>query len=99
MIVYHGTTPETVSAIKRDGLVPGTHVTPHRHLAADYAYMRATELGADYAVVMKLDVPDAALMEAESWWWAQDQMQLPAGYPPSCIESIEEIHSRPSSVG
>lgn len=99
MVVYHGTTPDTVPGIRRDGLVPGSHVTPHRHLAVEYAWMRGIELGADYAVVIELDVPDAAVMEAQSWWWAPDQLQLPAGCPPSCIVSIDKIDSRPKQVG
>ena len=99
MIVYHGTTSDCVAGIQRDGLVPGSHVAPSRDLAAEYAWMRGIELGADGCVVIELDVPDAAVIEAQSWWWAQNQMQLPAGCPASCIVSIEEIHSRPSTVG
>jgi RNA:NAD 2'-phosphotransferase (TPT1/KptA family) len=99
MIVFHGTTPDTVAGIQREGLVPGSHVTPHRALATEYAWMRGMELGADFAVVIELDVPDAAVITAQSWWWAQDQMQLPAGCPPSCIVAIEQVLERPSSVG
>ncbi|MDX6689637.1 MAG: hypothetical protein QOG15_1094 [Solirubrobacteraceae bacterium] len=99
MIVFHGTTPDTVPGIQRDGLMPGSHVTPHKELAAEYAWMRGMELGADSAVVIELDVPDAAVIETQSWWWAQDQLQLPAGCPPSCVVSIEEITDRPTSVG
>jgi hypothetical protein len=50
-------------------------------------------LGADGCVVIELDVPRAAVVEAESWWWARDQLQLPAGCPPSCIVSVD--HSQP----
>ncbi|MGH2920082.1 MAG: hypothetical protein ACRDLS_16000 [Solirubrobacteraceae bacterium] len=99
MIVYHGTTPDTLAGIKQGGLVPGSHVTAHKELAAEYAWMRGIELGADAAIVIELDVPDAAVIEAQSWWWAQDQLQLPAGAPASCVVSIEEIDSRPTSVG
>jgi RNA:NAD 2'-phosphotransferase (TPT1/KptA family) len=99
MIVYHGTTPDTIEGIQREGLVAGSHVTPHRSLAAEYAWMRGMELGADSAVVFELDVPDAALIKAQSWWWAQDQLQLPAGCPASCILSVVEIVDRPTEVG
>ncbi len=99
MIVFHGTTPDTVAGIQRDGLVAGSHVTPHRHLAAEYAWLRGMELGADFAVVFELDVPDAAVVETQSWWWAQDQLQLPAGCPPTCIVSIDQIEDRPTTVG
>jgi RNA:NAD 2'-phosphotransferase (TPT1/KptA family) len=99
MIVYHGTTPDCVDGIEREGLVPGSHVTPHRELAAEYAWMRGMELGADSCAVVELDVPDAAVVETQSWWWAQDQMQLPAGCPASCVVAIDEFDERPSSAG
>jgi hypothetical protein len=50
-------------------------------------------LGADSCVLLELDVPDSAVSEAESWWWAQGQLQLPFGCPPSCILSVD--HSDP----
>lgn len=99
MLVYHGTTPDTVAGIRRKGLVPGSHVTPRRELAAEYAWMRGIELGADSCVVIELDVPDAAVIETQSWWWAQDQLQLAAGCPPSCIVAIDEFDERPKQVG
>ena len=99
MIVFHGTTADCVPGIQSDGLWPGSHVAPNRDLATEYAWMRGMELGADSCVVIELDVPDAAVIDVQSWWWAKGQMQLPAGCPPSCIVGIEESTERPNSVG
>jgi hypothetical protein len=35
-------------------------------------------------------VPSAAVVEAQSWWWAGGQLQLPLGCPPSCIVSVDD---------
>jgi len=48
--------------------------------------------------VIELDVPDAAVEEAVSWWWARDQLRLPAGCPPSCIVSIDDSDPPPFSL-
>lgn len=69
-----------------------------RALASDYAWHSAITLGADGCVVIELDVPDAAVEEAVSWWWARDQLRLPVGCPPSCILSIDESDPPPQSV-
>jgi len=94
MIVYHGTTIDCLDSIERDGLRPGTYVSENRGLASQYSWLRAMTLGADACVLFELDVPNAAVSEAESWWWAQSQLQLPFGCPASCIVSID--HSDPS---
>jgi hypothetical protein len=56
------------------------------------------DLGADSCVLYELDIPDAAVVEANSWWWARNQMQLPFGCPPSCIVSIDTSDPRPFSI-
>jgi hypothetical protein len=98
MIVYHGTTIECLDSIQAVGLRPGTFVSESRALASQYAYLRAVTLGADGCVLIELDVPRAAVIEAESWWWARSQLQLPAGCPPTCIVSIDESDPEPFSV-
>jgi hypothetical protein len=89
MIVYHGTTADCRAGIEAEGLRPGSFVAPSRDLASDYSWRRAMDLGADSCVLFELDVPDAAVVTATSWWWAPNQMQLPYGCPPSCILSID----------
>ena len=95
MIVYHGTTIDCLDSIQRDGLWPGTYVSADRSLARQYSWLRAMTLGADACVLIELDVPGAAVTEAESWWWAQSQLQLLFGCPPSCIVSVD--HSDPQA--
>ncbi|MDQ6806674.1 MAG: hypothetical protein M3065_17300 [Actinomycetota bacterium] len=100
MIVYHGTTIDCLEGIQREGLRPGTFVSQDRALASQYSWLRAMTLGADSCVLFELDVPDSAVSDAESWWWARSQLQLPFGCPPSRILSVD--HSDPeafSSVG
>jgi len=93
MLVYHGTTIDCLDSIQLEGLRPGTYVSENRALARQYSWLRAMTLGADSCVLFELDVPSAAVVEAESWWWNQGQLQLPVGCPPSCILSID--HSDP----
>lgn len=94
LIVFHGTTSDCLASIQRTGLRPHSFVGRTRELAAEYAWHRAMTLGADGCVVIELDVPDAAVVEAQSWWWAPDQLQLPFGCPPSCIVSTDDSDPR-----
>jgi hypothetical protein len=89
VIVFHGTTIDCLGSIERDGLRAGTYVARTRELAEEYAWHRATTLGADGCVILELDVPSAAVADAQSWWWARDQLQLPVGCPPTCILSVD----------
>jgi hypothetical protein len=89
MIAFHRTTIDCLASIERDGLRPHSFVSRSRALAGQYAWLRAMTLGADAAVVIELDVPSAAAVEAESWWWAGGQLALPLGCPPSCIVSVD----------
>ena len=98
MIAFHGTTIDCLASIERDGLRPHSFVSRTRALAGEYAWLRAMTLGADAAVVIELDVPRAAVVDAESWWWASGQLTLPAGCPPSCIVSVDRSIPRQSSV-
>ena len=98
MIVYHGTTIECLDGIEREGLRPGTFVSQDRSLARQYSWLRATTLGADSCVLFELDVPDSAVVEAESWWWARNQLMLPWGCPASCILSIDHTDPEAFSV-
>ena len=97
VIVFHGTTVDRMAAITREGLQPGSFVAPSRALAGEYAWHRAMTLGADACVVIELDVPDAAIAEAQSWWWTGDQLQLPVGCPPSCIVAVDDFDLRQAS--
>jgi hypothetical protein len=99
VIVYHGTTIDCLEGIRRDGLNPWSYVSRDPELALEYAWLRAMTLGADGCVIFELDVPDAAVASAQSWWWAPDQLQLPAGCPSSCIVSIDESDRRPAKAG
>jgi hypothetical protein len=99
MIVYHGTTDDCVEGIKRDGLNPGTYVAPNPDLAREYAWLRAMTLGSEATFIFELDVPDASVVPVQSWWWAPNQLQLPAGCPASCIVSIDDSERRPASAG
>ena len=95
MIVWHGTTIDCLAGIQRDGLHPGSFVAPNPELARNYSYKRAIDLGADSCVLIELDVPDAAVITVQSWWWTGDQLQLPAGCPASCILSVDHSDPRP----
>jgi hypothetical protein len=90
LIVFHGTTIDCLDSIRSVGLRPHSFVARSRELAGEYAWHRAITLGADACVVLELDVPDAAVAEAQSWWWARDQLQLPFGCPASCIVSADD---------
>ncbi len=95
MIVYHGTTIDSLEGIQREGLRPGSFVAPNAALARDYAWDRALTLGADQCILLELDVPDAAVVEVQGWWWTGEQLMLPAGCPPSCIVSVDDSDPRP----
>lgn len=99
MIVFHGTTVDCLAPIRREGLRPGSFVSRDRALAGEYAWHRAMDLGADACVVIEFDVPDAAVVSAQSWWWARDQLQLPAGCPPTCIVSVDDSNPRDLPAG
>lgn len=94
MIVYHGTTDECLPGIRRDGLLPGSFVSRERTLANSYAWHRGLSIGANAALIIELDVPDDAVVEGQSWWWAKDQLMLPFGCAPSCIVSIDGCDPR-----
>jgi RNA:NAD 2'-phosphotransferase (TPT1/KptA family) len=89
VIVFHGTTIEHRESIERDGLMPNTYVARSRDLSVEYARTRGMSRGSDGVVIFEFDVPDAAVVEVQSWWWAQDQLLLPFGCPPSGIVSVE----------
>jgi hypothetical protein len=89
VIVFHGTTLENKAGIERDGLRPGSYAARTRALATEYAQVRGKERGADGYVIYEVDVPDAAVVEVQSWWWAQGQLLLPFGAPPSGLTLIE----------
>lgn len=97
MIVYHGTTIDCLEGIQRDGLHPGSFVAPTVALARDYAFDRAMKVGAESCVLLELDVPDAAVITHEGWWWTGEQLELPAGCPPSCIVSVDDSDPRPEN--
>jgi len=97
-IVFHGTTVDCLSSIERDGLWPGSFVSESRDLAGQYSWLRAMTLGADACVVIELDVPGPAVVQAQSWWWADGQLELPAGCPASCIVSVDDSDPRQFSV-
>ena len=89
MIVYHGTTSEHKESIERDGLRPNSYVAATRALATEYAHHRGLTRGSDGYVIFEVDVPDAAVVEVQSWWWANGQLLLPFGAPPTGITLIE----------
>jgi hypothetical protein len=89
VIVFHGTTIEHRESIERDGLLANTYVARTRELSVEYARTRSLSRGSDGVVVFECDVPDAAVVEVQSWWWAQGQLLLPFGCPPSGIVSVE----------
>jgi len=98
MIVYHGTTIDCLESIEREGLRAGSFVSENRGLASQYSWLRATTLGADACVLIELDVPSAAVVDAQSWWWAKGQLQLPVGCPASCIVSVDHSDPRQFSL-
>jgi hypothetical protein len=94
MIVFHGTTSDCLASIRRHGLAPRSFVSESRALAGQYSWQRAMSVGGDACVVIELDVPGAAVVEVQSWWWAAGQLQLPLGCPPSCIVSVDDSQPR-----
>jgi hypothetical protein len=95
VIVYHGTTIENKEGIEREGLRPGSYAARTRELAVEYAQTRGLSRGSDGFVIYELDVPDAAVVEVQSWWWAAGQLLLPFGCPASGIVSIDDCDLRP----
>ncbi len=89
MIVYHGTTAEHQEGILSEGLRPNSYVAATRELATDYAHHRGLSRGSDGYVIFEVDVPEAAVVEVQSWWWAEGQLLLPFGALPSGITLIE----------
>ncbi len=89
MIVWHGSTIENKEGIERDGLRPNSYCARTRELASEYAQVRSKERGSDGYVLYEVDVPDAAVVEVQSWWWANGQLLLPFGAPPSGLTLVE----------
>ena len=89
MIVWHGSTIENKEAIEREGLRPGSYAARTRELASNYAQVRSMERGSDGYVLFEVDVPDAAVVEVQSWWWATGQLLLPFGAPPEGLTLVE----------
>ena len=85
MIVYHGTTIENKESIEREGLLPNSYVAATRDLAVEYAHHRGLTRGSDGYIIFEVDVPDAAVVEVQSWWWANGQLLLPYGCEPENI--------------
>jgi len=94
MIVWHGTTIENKESIEREGLRPNSYVAATRELAVTWANTRGMERGADGFVIFEIDVPDAAVVESQSWWWAEGQLLLPFGCEPEGIVSVNDVDLR-----
>jgi hypothetical protein len=99
MIVFHGTTIDCLDSIRREGLRPGSFVSKTRAPAGDYSWQRAMTLGGDGCAVIELDVPPAAVIEVQSWWWAPGQLQLPVGCPATCILAVDDSDPPQFSTG
>lgn len=97
MIVYHGTNIENKESIEREGLRPNSYVASTRELAQEWARTRSLERGADGFVIFEVDVPDAAVVESQSWWWAEGQLLLPFGAPPSGVVVLDDDDLRPDA--
>ncbi|MGI8729432.1 MAG: hypothetical protein ACR2LK_05495 [Solirubrobacteraceae bacterium] len=98
MIVYHGTTIEHKQSIENQGLLANSYVAATRDLAVEYARTRGLARGSDGFVIFELDVPDAAVVEVQSWWWAPGQLLLPWGCPTDGILSIDDVDLRPDGA-
>jgi hypothetical protein len=94
VIVYHGTNIENRDSILREGLRPNSYVASTLELAQDWARTRSLERGADGFVIFEVDVPDAAVVESQSWWWAEGQLLLPFGAPPSGVVVLDAADLR-----
>lgn len=94
MIVWHGTTIENKEAIEREGLRTNSYVASTRDLAETWARTRGNERGSDGWVLFEIDVPDAAVVESQSWWWAEGQLLLPFGCEPEGILSVHDVDMR-----
>ncbi len=68
---------------------PNSYVAATRDLAETWANTRAKERGADGFVIFEVDVPDAAVVESQSWWWAEGQLLLPFGAPPEGVRVLD----------
>ncbi len=95
MIVYHGTNIENKESIQREGLRPNSYVASTLELAQQWARTRSMERGADGFVIFEVDVPDAAVVESTSWWWAEGQLLLPFGAPPEGVVVLDNDDMRP----
>ncbi len=40
-------------------------------------------------MIFEVDVPDAAVVESQSWWWAEGQLLLPFGAPPEGVRVLD----------
>jgi hypothetical protein len=89
VIVYHGTTIENKESIEREGLRLNSYVASTLELAVTWARTRGLERGSDGFVIFEVDVPDAAVVESQSWWWAEGQLLLPFGAPPEGVSIID----------
>jgi RNA:NAD 2'-phosphotransferase (TPT1/KptA family) len=96
VIVYHGTTIENKESIEREGLRPNSYVASTYELAMTWAHTRGLERGADGFVVFEVDVPDAAVVQSQSWWWAEGQLLLPFGAPPEGVVVVTHDDQRTS---
>ena len=94
MIVFHGTTIENQEGIEREGLRSNSYVASTRDLAVQWAKTRGLSRGADGIVIFEIDVPDAAVVESQSWWWAEGQLLLPFGCESSGIVSVDVVDER-----
>jgi RNA:NAD 2'-phosphotransferase (TPT1/KptA family) len=94
VIVYHGTTIENKDAILREGLRMNSYVATTLELAVEWARTRGLSRGSDGFVIFEVDVPDAAVVESKSWWWAEGQMLLPFGAPPEGLAVIDAADYR-----
>lgn len=90
MIVYHGTTIENKESIEREGLRQNSYVASTLALAREWARVRGLSRGSDGFVIFKVDVPDAAVVQVQSWWWAEGQLLLPFGAPASDVVAIDD---------
>jgi RNA:NAD 2'-phosphotransferase (TPT1/KptA family) len=94
VIVYHGTTIEHKDSIQREGLRPNSYVASTLELAREWARTRGMERGSDGFVIFEVDVPDAAVVQSQSWWWAEGQLLLPFGAPASDVVVIDDADMR-----
>lgn len=58
------------------------------------AHARQRARRADGFVIFEIDVPDDAVIESQSWWWAEGQLLLPLGCEPAGILSVHDLDLR-----